>query len=113
MQPRPLPALQQLQQLHDQLLGLSAYLAADQQVMLRLCREAPAELTRLAGLGLTEGWRRQVRASQELLELACREAAQPQPQWQLVLSALKGALYPWAHLPPPRREPFNPVGPHF
>jgi hypothetical protein len=93
------PALQHLQQLHDQLVGLSPFAEADRTLLLHLASEALPELTRLAALDMSSPWVRQVRASQELVVMAQSEAQRPQPIWPQVLVALNAALYPWAHLP--------------
>ncbi|KUG09826.1 hypothetical protein [Solirubrum puertoriconensis] len=95
-----------MQQLHGRLLGLNEFTSEHRAEMLRLTNEALPELERLASVDITVPWQRQVRASRELVEMAAAEAAKPLPQWRLVLTALSGALYPWAHLPAlPRTSP--------
>lgn len=95
----PHPAFSELQQLHGQLMGLSEFVMADRDLMRRLPTDALPVLARLDTMDMSEPWRRQVRASRELVEMAATEAAKPLPQWSLVLAALNAALYPWAHLP--------------
>jgi hypothetical protein len=99
MPPKPHPSLLELQHLHDQLMGLSEFLAADHEVLRQLPTKALPVLTRLESQDMSVPWLRQVRASRELLEMAAAETAKPLPQWRLVLTALNAALYPWAHLP--------------
>ncbi|AYA36924.1 hypothetical protein D3Y59_07560 [Hymenobacter oligotrophus] len=95
-----------MQHLHEQLLGLNEFTPEHHGEMLRLSQEALPELERLAAVDIAVPWQRQVRASRELLEMAVAETAKPLPQWRLVLTALNGALYPWAHLPRlPRTSP--------
>jgi hypothetical protein len=96
---QPHSAFSELQQLHGQLMGLSEFVMTDRDIMRQLPTDALPVLARLDQLDMSEPWRKQVRASRELVEMAAAEAAKPLPQWSLVLAALNAALYPWAHIP--------------